>query len=622
MGTPKYEGRLELTWTNKHLRLLAQDDGSYEWVSPADYRVAEVRLLHDGATVGEIGPGRSRASDNLLIRGDALDALTSLGGLPEFASEYQGKVKLAYLDPPFNTQQSFLQYDDNLEHSVWLTMMRDRLLQIWPLLSPEGSLWVHCDDSEQHRLRCVLDDVCGPDRFVATIIWQKRYSRDNRPAIGPVHDFIHVYATAGGDWKHFRNRIVRASATQYRNPNNDPRGLWRPIPMTAQGYRANQMYEIVSPAGVPHTPPKGRCWSMIRESFDALLAADRIYFGQDDAGQPNVIRYLDEDEGLVPWTWWPHDEVGHTDEAKKEILELFPDAEPFDTPKPERLMERIIHIGSRPGEIILDPFVGSGTTAAVAHKMGRRWVAIERELSTIESYALPRLRKVIAGEDAGGITTVEIPVVGDLPDGVNPGEARVAAKAIAALYKTGALADVDGLDENTTKSLVKALRAAEKTKTEMTWRGGGGFRVLDISPSMFEADGGLVFLAEWMTNGKLAEATAAQLGYLYEAEPPFSGRKGRSRLAVVDGIVNEAVVRLIIGALPEGERVAICGTAIDPDARPMLKTLRPGSTLRKIPAALLGEYRSGRQLQLIPHETPSAGEGSGEPDRTGAAVGS
>ena len=536
MQVNSYQGRLELTWTNKPLRLLAHEDGQYEWVSPSDYRVAEVRLLDDVASVGEVAPERAR--DNLVIRGDALNALRSLGRLPEFAREYLGKVKLAYLDPPFNTQQSFLQYDDALEHSVWLTMMRDRLLQVRDLLAPEGSVWVHCDDSEQHRLRCVLDEIFGPDRFVATVIWQKRYSRDNRPAIGQVHDYILVYAPLGGDWKHHRNRITREKASQYRNPNNDPRGRWRPIPMTAQGYRANQMYEIVSPSGGVHTPPKGRCWSMIRERFDGFLAEGRIYFGQDGAGQPNVIRYLDEDEGLVPWTWWPHEEVGHTDEAKKEILERFPDAPPFDTPKPERLLQRIIHIGSNAGEIVLDPFLGSGTTAAVAHKMGRRWVGIEREAATIETYALPRLRNVAAGRDAGPVTEA------------------------------------------------------------MGWEGGGGFRLLDVAPSMFEADAGLVFLAEGLTNGGLAEATAAQLGFEYEADPPFAGRKGRTRLAVVDGVVNEAVVRLLVGALPERERVVVCGTGIDTDARPVLRELRPGSTLRKIPAALLDEYRSTRQLRL------------------------
>lgn len=593
---PQYDGRMELTWTNKHLRLLAADDGSYEWLSPADYRVAEVRLLHDVVSIGEVGT--IRATDNLLIRGDALNALTSLTRLPEFANEYLGKVKLVYIDPPFNTQQSFLHYDDALEHSVWLTMMRDRLLQIKEMLAPDGSVWLHLDDSEMHHARCVMDEVFGPDAFVAVVLWQKRYSRDNRPAIGTVHDYILVYAPLGEQWKHHRNRVVRVAAKEYRNPNDDPRGDWRGIPMTAQGWRPNQMYEITAPGGAVHTPPKGRCWSMIRERFDALLAEDRIYFGQDNNSQPNVIRYLDEDQGLVPWTWWPSDEVGHTDESKKEMLTLFPNHEAFDTPKPERLMQRIIQIGSNPGEIVLDCFLGSGTTAAVAHKMGRRWVGIEREVDTIATFALPRLTKVVTGEDDGGISVVETLVGDDLPDRIKPGESRLAAKVLDALSKSAMLADLDGLDATTVKELIKLLRDADKTTVERVWQGGGGFRVLDVAPSMFETDGGLVFLADWMTNGVLPEATAAQLGFSYEPDPPFSGRKGRTRLAVVDGVVNESVVRLVVNALPERERVVVCGTGIDTDARPILRELRPGSTLRKIPAALLDEYQSSRQLRL------------------------
>jgi adenine-specific DNA-methyltransferase len=142
------------------------------------------------------------------------------------------------------------------------------------------------------------------------------------------------------------------------------------------------------------------------------------------------------------------------------------------------------------------------------------------------------------------------------------------------------------------------------------WQGGGGFRLLGVAPSMFDADAGLVFLGDWMINGKLAEATAAQLGYAYEVAAPFAGRKGRTRLAVIDGVVNEAVVRIVVNALGAGERVVICGTGIDTDARPILRELRPGSTLRKIPAALLDEYRSARQLGLDLVETPAANGGA------------
>lgn len=325
----------------------------------------------------------------------------------------------------------------------------------------------------------------------------------------------------------------------------------------------------------------------------------RLYFTKGGKGGLKLKRYLDKiSQTTAPRTLWFNSEVGHNRTAKAEMNSLFPGTSVFATPKPERLLERILQIGTNPDDIVLDCFLGSGTTAAVAHKMGRRWVGIERASETIETYALPRLRKVVAGEDGGGITTVETLVGDALPDDVKPGEARAAAKTISALLKAGALDEVEGLDEASTKSLVAQLRALDKTKVETVWQGGGGFRVLDVSPSMFEAEDGLVFLADWMTNGKLSEATAAQLGFDYESDAPFAGRKGRTRLAVVDGVVNESVVRLLISALPERERVVICGTGIDTDARPLLRELRPGSTLRKIPAALLDEYRSARQLRL------------------------
>ncbi len=534
----KYDGRLELTWTNKHLRLLAHEDGTYEWVSPADYRVAEVRLLHDVTTVGEVGT--IRAADNLLIRGDALNALTSLARLPEFASEYLGKVKLAYLDPPFNTQQSFLQYDDALEHSVWLTMMRDRVRQAYDLLAPDGSVWVHLDDSEVSYCRVMMDEVFGRQNFVTSIVWKsadtgnydaKQFSVD--------HNTILVYSREPG-WRSNRVPRTEAQRSHYTNPDNDPRGPWFDgNPLGSPNPRENLRYDLISPQG--HTvrhPPNGWRWS--RETLELMMDDGAIRWSAD--GKRIIYRtYLEDQQGLPPSTVWADtDETGSNRKAKNELKRIFglSAKQVFDTPKPERLIARIVQIGTDPGDVVLDCFLGSGTTAAVAHKMNRRWLGIERELTVISSFALPRLMKVVDGDDLDGVTR------------------------------------------------------------DAGWVGGGGFRVLDIAPSMFEADGGLVFLADWMTNGTLAEATAAQLGFECEQDPPFAGRKGRTRLAVVDGVVNESVVRLIVSALPEHERVVVCGTGIDTDARPVLRELRPGSTLRKIPAALLDEYRSARQLRL------------------------
>jgi len=534
VGT-QYKGRLELTWTNKDQSLLAQDNGSYEWMSPSDYRVAEVRLLHDAGTVGRVRAEQDRAGDNLLIQGDALNALTSLIHLPAFAQEYVGHVKLAYLDPPFNTKQSFLQYDDALEHSVWLTMMRDRLQHIQTLLSPIGSVWVHCDDSEMAYLKVMMDEVFGRNCWVTTIVWQKRTSRENRAVFSVSQDYILVYAPAGPvGWRDVRNRMTRPGAS-FSNPDHDPRGPWDSIPFTAQGYRKNQMYPITTPTGLILEPPKGRCWGATEAVFKQLTLEERVYFPKGGNGRPRVKQYADEAQGLVPMTWWSADEVGDNEEAKKEILALFPNAEPFATPKPERLIERIVQIATNPGDIVLDCFVGSGTLAAVGHKMDRRWIAVERSAATLATFTIPRLTQVVDGEDPGGITN------------------------------------------------------------SVGWDGGGGFRILDVAPSMFDDDGGVIFLADWAVNGRLAEATAAQLGYEYRLDPPFCGRKGRLRLAVVDGLVGEDVVRLLVSALADTECLAVCGTAIDIQVRDLLRELRPGSTLRKIPSSILGEYRDQRR---------------------------
>ncbi len=513
--------------------MLAQEDGSYEWVSPSDYRVAEVRLLHDAGTAGEVGIGRNRVKDNLLIQGDALNALTSLNELPEFEREYVGKVKLVYLDPPFNTQQSFLQYDDALEHSVWLTMMRDRLLQIKQLLSSDGSVWVHCDDSEQGYLRVMMDDTFGREMFVATVVWENRYSRSSDAALSVSHNYLLVYSPDPSKWSKLRNRLPRSSEQekQYSNSDKDPEGPWRAIPWDAPNLRPNLSYPIVTKAGTVRYPPPGRCWSRTEDQWQDIVDAGLAYFGKSGDGAPAFKQYLKDAAAIVPNTWWSHEETGHSDEAKKEIMALFPGIPAFATPKPERLMHRIIHIATNPGDIVLDCFLGSATTVAVAHKMGRRWVGCEMSESTVNTYVRPRLIKVIEGNDAGGISKM------------------------------------------------------------VSWEGGGGFRMLTVAPSMFTEEGGQVFLSDWATNGQLAEVTAAQLHYDYDYDPPFCGRRGRSRLAVIDGLVNESVVRLLLNALPEDERVVVCGTALDVAARDVLRTLRPGSSVRKIPQSILQDYQ-------------------------------
>jgi len=364
------------------------DKGSSEKLS------AETAIQNRPATT--VAPTR----DNLLIQGDNLEALKALLPL------YRGQVKCIFIDPPYNTKSAFEHYDDNLEHAQWLSMMLPRLQLLRELLSEDGSIWVTIDDNEGHYLKVLMDEVFGRGNFIATNVWQKRYSRENREAIGDVHDYALVYAKKPETFKQTRNLIApdEDQAKVYRNPDNpsetDPAKRWRGLPMTAQGFRPNQMYEIVSPGGKRHRPPEGRCWSMIEAEFKKLLAANRIYWGKDGSAQPSVIRYLSEVEGFVPWTWWPHEDVGHTDEAKKEANLLFGGETSFGTPKPERLLQRILHIASNSNDLILDSFLGSGTTAAVAQKMGRRWIGIEMG-EHAHTHCLPRLKKVLDGEQGG-----------------------------------------------------------------------------------------------------------------------------------------------------------------------------------------------------------------------------
>lgn len=379
------KNKLELTWVGKARR---------PKLEPRILLECERKSYHASCRVGY-----DDNFDNRLIFGDNLLALKAL------ESEFSGKVKCVFIDPPYNTGSAFSHYEDGVEHSIWLGLMRDRLEVIKNLLSEDGSLWITIDDNEAHYLKVLCDEVFGRSSFVASNVWQKRYSRENREAIGDAHDYVIVYAKNASCFKRVRNKvpISEQQAKIYRNPDNNPRGRWRAVPMTAQGYRPNQMYKIVSPGGAIHYPPEGRCWSMVEDEFKRLLGDGRIYFGKDGNSQPNIVRFLDEVEGIVPWTWWPHEEVGHNDEAKKEMHGLYGKENAFDTPKPERLLQRVLHIATNPGDWVLDSFAGSGTTGAVAHKMGRRWIMVELG-EHCHTHIIPRLKKVIDGEDPGGIT--------------------------------------------------------------------------------------------------------------------------------------------------------------------------------------------------------------------------
>ena len=331
----------------------------------------------------------------LIIEGDNLAALRGLAGDPEWSG-----ARLAYLDPPFNTHERWADFADSLDRDAWLGMMRDRVGATWALLDETGSLWLHCDDRMQAHLRVLAEDVLGADAFVATVIWQRRYSRENRKAIGAVHDYLHVFAPLGAGWREHRNRLPRRDPPNaWSNPDGDPRGPWSTVSLVAQGGHgtAGQFYAIETPAGKTVAPPPGSCWRVTHERFAELRDAGLIWFGREGANVPRRKVFERDAKGLVPWTWWPRDDVGDNAEARAECARLFPGVVPFATPKPERLLRRIIEVATNEGDLVLDPFLGSGTTAAVAHRLGRRYVGVESQSRTLQQYALPRLREV-AGE--------------------------------------------------------------------------------------------------------------------------------------------------------------------------------------------------------------------------------
>ena len=387
---------VKLVWPNKELSLRASGLTGYQWVQPTDKRLEKPLALT------QLSNGAITSRSNIVAVGDGLDVIEALcQSTPAVA----GGIRLVYIDPPFNTQVNFRQYNDTMVRSTWLSMMRDRLTVLKPLLSDDASVWVHLDDAEVHRARAIMDEVFGERAFVASVIWQKKMTRDSRAAFSSNHDTILVYAPSGPKcWKTSRNLLAKDEAT-LRNRDNDPRGPWADAPFTAPGYREAQQYDIVTPTGKVLRPPRGRSWYATEPTLKNLLAEDRIWFPKNGNGSPRIKLFAHQLRGLVPFTVWGSADTGTNDEAKRHLLSLFPEKDVFDTPKPETLIERIIHIATNPGDLVVDIFGGSGTTASTAHKMRRRWILAERSTQTVLDFIVPRLERVIDGTDDGGITS-------------------------------------------------------------------------------------------------------------------------------------------------------------------------------------------------------------------------
>ena len=386
--------RLELTWPGKEdrfnpePRILLEDKEksfSYEAETSSDSLFEKEQKVKP-------------TYDNMLIHGDNLLVLKAL------EQDYTGKIKCIYIDPPYNTGNAFEHYDDGLEHSIWLSLMHDRLEILRRLLSEDGSIWISLDDNEQAYCKVLCDEIFGRANFVNNVIWQKKFSPSNDAKwLSDNHDFVIVYAKNKAIWRpNLLPRTAEANA-RYTNPDNDPRGPWTSGSLQVKTPNPKDIYEIVSPNGRVTLPPQGTSWRFSKEKMDILIKENRIWFGKDGSAAPRLKRFLtDVKDGITSLTIWLNDEVGHNQSAKEEVKQ-FNNSDVFSTPKPEKLIQKVLTLATNPGDIVLDSFLGSGTTAAVAHKMGRRWIGVEMG-DHVYTHCLPRLQKVIKGEDAGGVT--------------------------------------------------------------------------------------------------------------------------------------------------------------------------------------------------------------------------
>lgn len=506
--------KLELTWIGKEDEPLAIEPRLL--LDTPEYSFGEVET--GTLPNGKPWPG------NMLIHGDNLLALRAL------EQDFAGQVKCIYIDPPYNTGSAFEHYDDNLEHSQWLNLMRPRLEILRNLLSEDGTIWISIDDDEQAYLRILCDEVFGRSNYIETIVWQRAYSPVNlKKTISRSHDYVLVYA------KHLTkdyslNKLPRSieANERYKNPDNDPRGVWKSTDSTAQAGHGtkSQFYVLSAPNGKQHHLPSGRCWVYTEDVMNRMIADNRIWFGPDGNNVPAIKRFLTEvRDGIVPQTLWPYTEVGHTQEAKKEIKALDFNTI-FDTPKPERLLLRILQIATNPDDIVLDSFLGSGTTAAVAHKMGRRWIGVELG-NHAYTHCAARMKKVIEGEQ-GGISKSQ------------------------------------------------------------NWQGGGGFKFYELAPSLLNKDkyGNFVINKEYNAN-MLAAAMAKHQGFTYSPDAEMYWKQGNSSehdfIFTTTQLITAEMLETIHDQLGEDESLLICCTKFQPECRNKF----PNITIKKIPKVLL-----------------------------------
>ena len=525
--------KLELTWIGKENRprlepriLLEDPEKSYH----ARHRVTDNDLF-----------------DNRLIFGDNLLALKAL------EQEFTGKIKCIVIDPPYNTGSAFEHYDDGVEHSLWLSLMRDRLEVIRSLLGADGSLWITIDDNEGHYLKVLCDEVFGRANFIGTIVWNHSVqSKGYSGKLSVHHNYVLVYQKT----ERFVLRDLPRTEehnVNYSNPDNDPRGLWRSGDVRNALVRPNLMYEIKTPSGkVIKHPPKG--WRFSKETFEREFTEGKIMFSKDET---RIIRkiYLADQDGRVPETLWFANEAGTTREASGEVRG-FVEGDFFDTPKPERLIQRVLQIATSPGDWVLDSFGGSGTTGAVAHKMGRRWIMVELG-EHCHTHIIPRLKKVIDAADPGGITEA------------------------------------------------------------VGWKGGGGFRYYRLAPSLLEKDKwGQWVISKEFNAAMLAEAVCKLEGFTYAPSDTIYWQHGHSTerdfiYVTTQHLSADQLAQLSDEVGSERTLLVLCAAFRVPHGAGAERY--PNLTVKKIPKQVLARCEWGHddyslKVEYLPKAPPKPGQ--------------
>ena len=455
---------------------------------------------------------------------------------PEFARHYRGKVKLVYIDPPFNTGQTFTHYDDWMEHSTWLSFMRDRLLLIKDLLARDGTLWLHLDNFEVHRMRCLLDEVFGSTNHLGTVVWQRTSAKSlARKTMGTMHEQILVYGATEAASLYPLYLPPEESYVARRYTNVDDRGRYDTGDLTATSHRPHL------DSGQPwrgHDPSvRRRCWAVptaplldaglteaemsamtMREKLDALDEHGYVHW-PGAGGFPRFKKYAHKAKGRAVGDLWTDITVINSQAGERTG---------FSTQKPEALLRRVIEMATKPGDIVLDCFGGSGTTLAAAHKMGRRWVGVEVLPETVKEFIAPRLEHIIDGTDTGGITTA------------------------------------------------------------VGWAGGGGYTQVELYESLYEVlPDGLVLMRDDIDATTFARASAAQLGFTYDTVSPFCGNLNGMRLAALPGAVGVEEATHILSHLEPGERLTLVAGSVLPGVEELVTTSARGSLVLKAPRDVL-----------------------------------